>query len=393
MPMKRARSEAPAPPQTVNYVTYNITNYFAAAPAPAAPPEEGPARLFQTNADRLKRVSVVKHGKPCSVYVWYSASDGTIKGGCHGMCRKQFVDLANFAPADGSSNTQADRTKFDAAYAAYKAAHAAGDRDACVAQRGVLESLRSKTCFTCRHDPGYLTPTERACKEWYDGVRKAMAAQNDGCAHQDCPERGPEVWCILTAEHGTNPKKRDAKGKPVSLSSYCRWGALGGVPAMIEEAKQIEKWTCRCCAAVDPSSNQANRCADPAGMPPGKCSGTDAEVQQYDARHKAVRVYPKQQHVDAAKRRVGECAACARPVVAGQEVMFDWDHRDESTKCKGGLFGKCGGVSGLVGNCANAATLDQVRHLLDAEMAKCDLLCRNCHARRTWKYAPSATAF
>jgi hypothetical protein len=35
-----------------------------------------------------------------------------------------------------------------------------------------------------------------------------------------------------------------------------------------------------------------------------------------------------------------------------------------------------------------------VKHLLDAEMEpKCDLLCRNCHARRTCKYAPSATAF
>jgi len=392
--MKRARSEAPAPPQTVNNVTYNITNYFAAAPAPApTPPEAGPASLFRTNADRLKRVSVVKHGKPCSVYVWYSASDGTLKGGCHNTCNKQFVDLANFAPADGSSNTQADRTKFDAAYAAYKAAHAAGDRDACVAQRGVLESLRATRCFACRNDPGYLSPTERACKEWYDGVRQAMAAQNDGCAHQDCPERGPEVWCILTAEHGTNPKKRNAKGDPVELSHYTAWGALGGVPAMIDELKQIAKWTCHCCAALDPSSASANRCADPAGMPPGKCSGTDAEVQQYNARRRAVRVYPKQQHVDAAKRRVGECAACARPVVAGQEVMFDWDHRDEATKCKGGLFRKCGGVAGLVHNCANAATLDKVRHLLDAEMAKCDLLCKNCHARRTHKYAPSATAF
>jgi hypothetical protein len=389
---KRERGEAPAPPQIVINVS-TLNNYFAPAPAPAAPPEEGPAKLFQTNADRLKRVSVVKNGKPCSVYVWYSARDGTLKGGCHHMCNKQFVDLANFAPADGSHITQADRTKFDAAYAAYKAAHAAGDRDACVAQRGVLESLRANKCFACRSDPGYLSPTQRACKEWYDGTRQEMAVQNDGCAHQDCPERGPEVWCVLTAEHGTNPKKRDAKGDPVDLSHYKCWGALGGVPAMIEELKQIAKWTCHCCAALDPSSHQANRCADPAGMPPGKSSGTEAEVKQYMARHRAVRRYPKQRHVDAAKRRVGECAACARPVVAGQEVMFEWDHRDESTKCKGDLFGKCGGVSGLVANVANAATLDKVKHLLDAEMAKCDLLCKNCHARRTHKYAPSATVF
>lgn len=389
---KRERSEAPAP-QIVN--KYYITNYFAAAPAPT-PPAEGPKRLFETNADRLKRVSVVKDGKPCSVYVWYSTRDGTLRGGCHHMCPKQYVDLANFAPADGSSNTQAKRTKFDAAYAAYKAAHAAGNRDACVAQRDEVERLRTDRCFGCRNDPGYLTPKMEACKAWYDGKRKEMCAigdgTNPGCAHADCPERGVHVWCILTAEHGTNPKKKDAKGKPVALGDYTKWQS---VEAMSEEAKQIEKWTCHCCAVLDPSSNQANRCADPETMPPGKQgkNSNKEEVAAYNARHTAVRRYPKQQHVDAAKRRVGKCAACARPVVAGKEVQFEWDHRDESSKERGGLFGKRGGVAGLVNNNTNAAMLDQVRPLLDAEMAKCDLLCRNCHMRRTWKYAPSATVF
>ena len=418
---KRERSAAPKPPQVVN--KYYITNYFAAAPAPTpAPAEEGPKRLFATNSDRLKRVSVVKGGKPCAVYVWYSTRNGTLMGGCHNTCTKQYVDFANFAPADGSSNTQAYRTKFDAAYAAYKAAHAAGNRDACVAQRAILERLRTDKCFGCRNDPGYLTPKEEACKAWYDGMRKEMCAigdgTNPGCAHTDCPERGVHVWCILTAEHGTNPKKRDAKGKPLALSDYTRWQS---VPAMIEEAKQIEKWTCHCCAALDPSSAQANRCADPATMEKGKSKGNKEEVQAYVARHNAVRKYPKHQHVDAAKRRVGCCAACARPVVAGKEVQFEWDYRDESSKEKGGLFGKRGGVAGLVHNHTNAAALEfdtesafepieplydaarlgknvgnptgHVRELLDAEMAKCDLLCRNCHMRRTHKYAPSATVF
>ena len=327
------------------------------------------------------------------MYAWYSAPDGTLKGGCYNTCTKQFVDLDNFAPADGSSRTQSDRTKWDAAHAAYKAAHAAGDRDACVAQRAILESLRADKCFRCRNDPGYRSPAMRKCKEWYDGTRQAMAERNDGCAHADCPERGAGVWCILTAEHGTNPKRKDAKGKPVGLSDYTAWPALGGVPAMIEELTQIEKWVCHCCAALDPSSNSANRCADPKTMPPGDCNGDRDQVKQYDAQHNAVRRYPKQRHVDAAKRKVGKCTACARPVVPGKEVQFEWNHRDESTKRKGGLFGKRGGVANLVGNAANAAALEQVQPLLDAEMAKCDLLCRNCHARHTWKYEPSATVF
>ena len=90
---KRARSEAPAPQIVVNYFN-TVHNYFAAAPAPAAQPppaEEGPKRLFATNAERFKRARVVKHGKSCAVYVWYSASDGTLKGGCYHECSKQFV--------------------------------------------------------------------------------------------------------------------------------------------------------------------------------------------------------------------------------------------------------------------------------------------------------------
>ena len=410
---KRSRPEASASapkkapkkarPQIVVNITNlnNLNNYFAAAPAPA--PEDATAteqpteRLFTTNADRLKRVSVKKGGKkggkPCAVYVWYSARDGSLKGGCHNTCSKQFVDFDNFAPADGSSHTQGNRTKFDAAYAAYKAAHAAGDHDECVAQRTVLEKLRTTICFECRPDPGHLSPNQKACKEWYDAERKAAAAQNDGCAHQDCPERGPDVWCILTAEHGTNPKKKDAKGRPVSLSSYVWWSCDGGVPAMEEEAKQIEKWTCKCCARLDPSSSQANRCGDPKDMPDGKWDGTEAEAAQYERKRRTVRRYPKQKYVDRCKLRVGKCASCARRVVKGQEVIFDWNHLDEATKCKGGLFGKVGGVSGLVQNISNAATLAKVKHLLDAEMKKCDLVCTNCHHRHTWKYPKSTTVF
>jgi len=398
---KRSRPEASAPsaPQIVVNITNNLNNYFAAAPAPApedATATEQPKGIFTTNADRRKRVSVKKNGKWCSVYVWYSASDGTIKGGCHDTCKKQFVDIGNFAPADGSSNTQCGRTKFDAAYLAYKTAHAGGDHDACVAQRTVLEKLRTKQCFGCRDDPGYLSPNQKACKEWYDAQRKAAVARNNGCAHQDCPERGPDVWCILSAEHGTNPKKRNAKGRPVNLSAYKWWSCHGGVPAMEEEAKQIEKWTCLCCARLDPSSSSANRCGDPKDMPDGKRSGTKAEVDEYKAKHKAVRVYDKQQYVDECKfdDGEGECAECARPVVEGEEVMFDWHHRDEATKSKGGLFGKRGGVGGLVSNHSNAATLGKVKHLLDAEMKPlCDMVCCNCHHRHTWKYPESVTKY
>ena len=53
-------------------------------------------------------------------------------------------------------------------------------------------------------------------------------------------------------------------------------------------------------------------------------------------------------------------------------------------KCKGGLYRKQGGVSALAHNHSQAASLDEVKPLLDAEMDKCDLLCRPCHHRKTY---------
>ena len=388
MPLAKKKRRCCTGPQ-FNSCTINM--YFAPAPAPP-PTEEAPKSLFASNAERLKRTSFVKNGKSHSMLVWQSTTDGKIKAGCQN-CKKHFVDLSNFAPMDGSSNSQGARNKFDAAYAAYQQAYAAGDRDECIAQRGKLEALRCMCCFDCRNDKGYVSPAESKCKEYYDAMRKTMAKQHDGCQYPDCPERGEGAWCVLTADHGTNPKKRDKNDDPVCLSQYTKWPALGGVPAMMEESKQIHQWICHCCHAIEPTSNSGKRCADPATMPVGKRSGTKEEQQQYEARRMAVRKHPKQQYVDAVKRRIGQCAACARPVVPGAEVMHEFNHLDEASKSKGGLFGPRGGVAGLVAKLTNAATLDKVKTLLDDEMAKCNLLCKNCHHRHTNKYPPRATAF
>jgi hypothetical protein len=349
---------------------------------------------FRHDPERVKTVTVTKQGKTRSVYDVYEHTDGTLRGGCYGMCPRQFHDYAWFAPAADWALTAAKHARFLSAYDSYKTAHALGDREACLVHRAILVALRLKRCSVCRPDPGYLGPAQRACKEWWDAKRQEMCALNKGCAHQDCPERGPGVWCVLEADHGTNPKATHKKtGTPLGLGSYTHWTAHGGVPAMEIEAEQIEKWICRVCHRLEPTSKAGRRCADPTTMPAGKANGTALEKKQYHARHSAVIKYPKHQHVDAAKRRLGACAACARPVEPGTEPGFDFDHLDESTKARGGLFGDKGGVAGLVSNSAKAAALDAVRDLLDAEMAKCQLLCANCHARKTFGYEASTTEF
>ena len=340
------------------------------------------------------QVTVTLKGKPRQVYASYAHADGTLRGGCHGTCRHQFADLMAFAPLAGAAKTVAKRTRFVAAYDAYKRAFANGDQHDCAIQRATLEALRTTRCAACRDDPGYLSPAQRACKEWWDAKRKEVCALNDGCANPDCPERGPDVWYILTADHGTNPKARHPEtDRTISLGDTRAWPSRGGVPAMEVELKQIESWPCHVCHNLAPTSNSGRRYPDPATMPKGKSAGTKREIAQYFARHKAVISHPKQQHVDEAKQRIGCCAACTRPVLPGTEAGFDFDHRDESTKNKGGLFGPLGGVSGLVGNHAKAAALDAIRGLLDAEMDKCQLLCKNCHVRKTYGYPPSTAEF
>ena len=71
-------------------------------------------------------------------------------------------------------------------------------------------------------------------------------------------------------------------------------------------------------------------------------------------------------------------------------VSFPHYLRDERTKMRGKdtLARKVGGVAGLVENCAKRAALDKIQPILVAEMDKCDLLCLNCHHRKTYYGGP-----
>ena len=375
-------------PTVVNNITININPtintlnaYFAPAPVVPVAQPVGPAPLFATNAERYHKESRKSDKK--EVYVSAACADGTLKGGCHNCDKRSYADISRFAPKADSAKSNGFRQEFDKAYAAYKVAHAARDKEEAVKQRKIVEENRTERCDSCR-EKMVLSPDEQACKDEWDVMRKEACARNNGCQNQDCPERGMASWIVLQADHGTNPKK-------LGLSSYTEWALKrnGGVAGMREEAKQIAQWICGCCHALEPTGSAGNRCTDPETMPDGKWNGTEEEIAQYKAKRHARIRYPKQQYVDAKKREIGSCQypGCGRRVVVGNEPSFHFDHRKESTKCKASkgdiLFGKDGGVSGLVHNSSKAAALDKVEHLLDAEMVpKCDLLCVNCHVNR-----------
>ena len=81
----------------------------------------------------------------------------------------------------------------------------------------------------------------------------------------------------------------------------------------------------------------------------------------------------RRQFINYEKLRRGFCLDCNLPADLTNLAVFEFDHREPEHK----LF--------AVGNC-NGKPLA----MLEAEMAKCDMLCANCHRLRTIDQAPWA---
>jgi hypothetical protein len=383
--MKRRRT-GPSPKKVVKHITNNnitinnMHNYFTPkqgpAPAPDAPPE-APPHLFSSGEREIRAPH--HHGNTYRRVI--STQSGGLFGDC-GACSKRYKDITEFAP-DACNHNGRKRPAFFEALEAYKTAYEAGDLEGAREARDQLDALRPRNCPSCRKTANKLTGPMKACHDCWVELRKEACARHGGCMNPDCREKGTNAWQVLEADH-LDPEK-----KVHHLSEYAWWACNGGPAAMRDEAAKCQ-WLCRFCHRLEKTGKQANRRGEPDLLPDGKQGkhATEEEVRQYKAKHKAKIVYPKQKYVDAEKLRRGGCLACERKVTPATVVAFDFDHRDPESKLtgKGTLAGETGGVAGLVGNCVKAAALDQIKDLLDAEMAKCDLLCANCHKRKTCGY-------
>ena len=392
---KRRRADAP---QVMNNIN-TLNNYFPPAAGPAAIRDDTrPPNLFPEN-EQQNNDYVPYNGRTRPYRVSHATCDGQLKAGCTN-CKSNYKGMVQFAPPECNKNGQR-RPDFFKALAAYSGAWEARDLGAARAARAKVEELRNGYCLSCQESGGKLSPAVQACKDEYLRMRKAACAENDGCANPDCAERGEQAWCVLQGDHlHTRREEDEALRKKHQLGDYCWWSGHGGVEAMRAEEAKGMRWMCGFCHFLEPTTSAANRCQDPRAenedgtpaMPDGKSSGTKEEIKQYMAKHHAKIKYPKQQYVDARKRAVGCCKRCGRADVEGKEWAFHWDHREPATKLigKGTLAGKKGGVARLVGNCAKRADLEApgFKAVLDAEMDKCDLLCHNCHHRKTNKYPP-----
>lgn len=389
---KRRRADGP---QVVNNTTNNtINNYFGPASGPAAILEDTrPPNLFPEDEQNH---SIYQPRKARSYRVSHATCDGQLKAGCTN-CKSNCKDIVQFAPPECNKNGR-KRPQFLEALAAYSVAWEARDLEAARAARAKVEELRNAYCPSCQESAGKLSPAQQACKDEYVRMRKAACKENDGCANPDCAERGEQAWWVLQGDHLHTVKEEDEElRKKEGLSQYVWWPWNGGVAAMrAEEAKGMQ-WICGFCHFLEPTTTAANRCQDPWAknedgtpvMPDGRQGkhATRKEIKAYYTKHNAKIRYPKQQHVDARKRAVGCCKRCKRADVEGKEWAFHWDHRDPATKLVGEdtLAGETGGVAGLVANVLKRAALDApgFKAVLDKEMDKCDLLCHNCHHRKT----------
>lgn len=348
-----------------------LTKFFVSVVGPAPAPEVSVNAPFFPSDDRSIRVPHHNGGNYRRVL---STDSGSLYGDCGG-CSKKYIDFNQFVPDECLQNNR-NRPEFLEHIAAYNDAYKAKDLNAARVERAWLAENRPAYCRRCRVVVNTPTGTVKTCRDFWFALKAQKCAEQDGCANQDCVERGPNAANVLEADH-VDPTKKVEK-----VSDYIYWASNGGVEAMRLEAEKC-RFICRFCHRLERTGHAANRTPDPATLPDGNCMGTTEEKAVYKRKWRATITFPKQQHVDAEKLRRCCCLTCKRVVTKATCFAFDFDHRDPETKTMGGLAGPRGGVGGLVNNNVNRACLEKIRDILDNEMQICDLLCVNCHKRKT----------
>lgn len=295
--------------------------------------------------------------------LWYVTEGGQLYSECSNCTKYGLQEASLFTPFDNNANGR-KRPDFLDALARFRYAFERRDAASASAALEAFGKLRRKRCTVCALSSSRLSPSQQACKDEYERMRVEACTAQDGCANLGCHERGMRAVQALEADH-LNPETKTA-----GLSNYIFWSSRGGPEAMRAEAAKGVQWICAYCHALLPTSNSGRR-------------GEDGR----DTRHSA-NVRPKQDYVNSRKLSIGACLDCKLKVCSGNDVCFEFDHVDPSTKMigRGTLAGRQGGVAGIVNNHARRALLDApgVRGALDAEMDKCELRCRPCHKRKTY---------
>lgn len=306
--------------------------------------------------NQLQKMSVAERTK-------FSRKHGTLVGLCN-HCGVDWRPLrGEFVPDADSEMTMRRAAQLKNAVEDYENAYA--DDDACGMEDalGVVLKKRTTRCRPCGDVVNStLTPKKLACKLEWEKMKREACATHGGCPKPGCAERGAASWVCMSADH-VDPTNTVHK-----LSDYKYWSGNGGVEAMRREHEKVQ-WMCLCCHKYEPTSTTGR---------------TDTRTKP-----STERIREKQAYVNAYKLKLAQCQydGCGRVVTAATVRSFDLDHRDPRTKATRethpeliakGYTG--GGVSGIVNN--PKTSLAEVKDALDEELAKCDLICTNCHICR-----------
>lgn len=304
-------------------------------------------------------------------------------------CKRSDPEM--FAPAERFAN---EREAYEEALAAYDAAVKDKKAPELAAARATIGKLATTACAPCREtqarsqkNPGTVkgdcyVEWERLKRELFHTCGRCGAQRAVEANHGATYAANKKLYNACVKAEGAEVAERKypkAERKVESVSDYNWWPSHGGMPAMRAEASKCDP-LCRMCHMLDPSSDSAecNR-SDPA-----KFRRVDYDTQENyaNAVRRACYNMEKRNYNYALKRAVGRCerpdCPCDGPsggaCVAGFEQCYDWDHLNPATKGRE--------ISAI---CRNRNTLKTAKPEIDAERAKCRLLCRNCHkTRKEW---------
>ena len=320
--------------------------------------------------------------------------DGTLQGRCsRQQCKHPLKGIKEFAPGDNGNHGVRTRLPFMEALADYHKARGDRDVDRLGEARAQLEKLMTKMCARCRdahvRSQNRADGPYEACKQAYRDLLAECGV--DGVA--ECADCGAQR--ALSLEHpDPETKERDSNGKTVCLSKFNYWKhSSRGPAAMREEARKNECITLCAMFHKTKDTGAAGRrigtVAEAEALPDGKRTGTPEEVQAYKRKRSALVTAPRYEYNDALKLQAGGCANPACPAdgpgggrVKGFEVCYEWNHTDPETKPTD--TGTDMRTIRSVCNWTKRVPEAEWKARIDADRARCELLCANCHHEHTW---------
>ena len=256
--------------------------------------------------------------------------------------------LSSYRPAEGEYRSRR-RAEFDVALSEIQTASATRESHPQLYAR--IDAVRAKRCLACRETLARSAENPSTVKGQCRRVWREMRARPcidcgraDGVQFDHIPERG---------------------GKVHKLSDVDWWAVHGGVEAMRAEAVKCDP-RCANCHRVQPThSAYTRKYAMLEEMPE---TTTLERIQKRSRRYKD----EKLAYVRARKIEIGGCAECGMRVTQEASHVFEFAHHDAAHKRNS--------VSRF---CTDRKSLSGATPLIDAEIAKCRLLCACCHSRET----------